>query len=60
MLQAVTAEFNPLSPRLASLLSEVSWLKCLACLCLPCDDVSKLQAETAAGWLVHFVGHIIQ
>ena len=34
VLQAVTAEFNPLSPRLASLLAEVSWLDCLAPLCL--------------------------
>ena len=49
VLQAVTAELNPLSPRLASLLAEVSCLKCLASLCLPCQHSSRVQAEAAAG-----------
>ncbi len=55
VLQAVTAEFNPLSPRLAYLLVEVSWLNCLAPLCLPRHDSSKLQAEAATGWPVHLI-----
>ena len=60
VLQAVTAEFNPLSPRLASLLAEVSWLDCLAPLCLLRHKSSRVQAEAAAGWLARFVQQATQ